>query len=318
VTLHQWKEAIEQASAILQADQRAKGAVAVIGDASLEIGDLDTAEAAFETLRRIAGSPSVESRFARLAFLRGDTHSAIRILDMAAQSAVELNRSAEEVAFYQYAAGDYRLSQGDIDGAQDSFDAALRALPGYYLAVAGGGRVAFARGDVAAAIEAYRAAVAIIPKPELLAYLGDLYAIAGDQAEAERQYQAVDFIAELSDLQAEIFNREIALFQASHRRTTDHAVRLAEAELEGRKDVYGYDALAWALFNDGRTARALGPARQAMALGTRDARLLYHLGAIEIASGLEDEGRAHLREALALNPAFDPLGAGTARQLLGL
>jgi tetratricopeptide (TPR) repeat protein len=317
VTMHQWTDAIEQATVILEADPRAKGAVAVIGDASLEIGDLETAEAAFETLRRIAGGPSVDSRFARLAFLRGDTVSAIRILDEAARAAVELNRSPEEIAFYHYSAGDYRLTHGDIAGAEGSFDAALVALPEYYLAVAGGGRAAFARGDIPAAIDAYRSAVAIIPKAELIAYLGDLHAIAGDEVEAERQYRAVDFIAELNDLQADVSNREIALFQASHRRDTGHAVRLAEAELEVRKDIYGFDALAWARFNDGQVAQALAPARRAMALGTRDARLLYHLGAIEMANGLDTEGREHLRDALTLNPAFDPLGVLTARELLG-
>jgi tetratricopeptide (TPR) repeat protein len=316
VTLHQWHEAIEQATVILQGDRRAIGAVAVIGDASLEIGDLETARAAFETLRQVAGSPGVESRFARLAFLEGDTDRAIEILDAAAESAAELNRSPEEEAFYHYSAGEYLFGQGDVEGADRAFQAALAKLPNYYLAIAGLGRVAYARGDLADAIVWYRQAVAIIPKPELLAYLGDLYAVSGDHTEAERQYQAVDFIAELNELQADVSSREIALFQASHRRDTAHAVRLAEAELKTRKDAYGYDALAWALYNDDRAEDALAPARRAVALGTRDAKLLFHLGMIELAAGLEVDGEGHLRDALILNPAFDPLGVAMAREAL--
>ena len=135
-----------------------------------------------------------------------------------------------------------------------------------------------ARGDIQAAVDAYRRATEIIPRPELLAYLGDLLCPRGEDMAAEQQYAAVDFIAELSDVKAEVGMREIVLFQASHDRDTAHAVRLAKAELEVRKDVYGYDALAWALFNDGQVEAALAPALEALSLGTRDARLLYHAG----------------------------------------
>lgn len=34
---------------------------------------------------------------------------------------------------------------------------------------------------------------------------------------------------------------------------------------------------------------------------------------IEIAVGQTADGQTHLRQALALNPAFDPLGAAAAR-----
>ena len=54
-----------------------------------------------------------------------------------------------------------------------------------------------------------------------------------------------------------------------------------------------------------------------MSLGTQDPKLLYHLGMIELAVGRTADGQAHLRAALALNPAFDPLGAAAARQALG-
>jgi hypothetical protein len=81
-------------------------------------------------------------------------------------------------------------------------------------------------------------------------------------------------------------------------------------------DIYGYDALPWALYNDGQAAKALEPALRSLALGTQDPKLLYHAGIIEIAVGRTSEGSAHLRAALALNPAFDPLGATAARAAL--
>ncbi len=317
VTLHLWSEAIEQGMQIVLANPNAIGAIGVLGDASLEIGDIEGAEAAFNELQRQIGGPSVEARLARLAYLRGNSADAIRMADAAAAAAAALNAPGEEQAFYRYVAGEYRWGNGDIDGADEQYQAALSLFPNYYLALTGRGRVAFARGDLSNAIESYKTAAAVIPKPEILAFLGDLYAVNGDSANAEMQYQAVDFIVKLNEIHAQVYNREIALFQATHRRDTAHAVQIAAGELEARKDIYGYDALAWALYSNGQAAEAFAPAQQAVALGTQDARLFYHLGMIELATGRTADGQAHLWAALALNPAFDPLGAADAKQAQG-
>ena len=317
LTLHLWSEAIAQGKQIVLANPTAIGAIGVLGDASLEIGDIEGAEAAFKELQRQIAGPGVVSRLARLTYLRGNTTEAMRMADEAAAAATALNASSEEQAFYRYVAGEYRWGNGDIDGADEQYQAALSLFPNYYLALTGRGRVAFARGDLSNAIESYKTAAAVIPKPELLAFPGDLYAVNGDSANAEVQYQAVDFIVKLNEIQAQVYNREIALFQATHRRDTAHAVQIAAGELEARKDIYGYDALAWALYSNGQAAEAFAPAQQAIALGTQDARLFYHLGMIELATGRTADGQSHLRAALALNPAFDPLGAADAKRALG-
>jgi len=52
-------------------------------------------------------------------------------------------------------------------------------------------------------------------------------------------------------------------------------------------------------------------------LGTQDARLLFHAGAIRIAAGDDRAGRRLVRQALDLNPHFDWAGAAEAQALLG-
>ena len=269
---------------------------------------LDTAQAAFDALREKLDGPTVTIRLARLAFLRGDTDGAIRLADAAANEAAALNASAEEQAFDLYVSGEYRWHKGDIAGADARYQASLAIFPNYYLALAGRGRTAFAQGDVDQAIALYRSVVATIPKPELLAYLGDLYALKGNSAGAEEQYRTVDFIGRLGDTQTRLYNRELALFDAAHSRDVAAAVILAQDELVDRKDIYGFDALAWTLFKAGRAAEAMVPARAALALGAQDARLFYHAGMIELAAGDPVAGRALLTRALALPP--HP-GAGT-------
>lgn len=76
------------------------------------------------------------------------------------------------------------------------------------------------------------------------------------------------------------------------------------------------DALAWALHRSGDSQSALEYAQQAAATGGRTALYAYHLGMIE--QRLKKYGQAgrHLKEALSLNPHFNPLSAPKAQKAL--
>jgi hypothetical protein len=52
-------------------------------------------------------------------------------------------------------------------------------------------------------------------------------------------------------------------------------------------------------------------------LGTRDARLFFHAGMIQLGLGERDAGKAYLGRALATNPHFHLLHADLARRLRG-
>ena len=57
-----------------------------------------------------------------------------------------------------------------------------------------------------------------------------------------------------------------------------------------RRDVYTLDAYAWALYGNGEYAEARRQIEAALQVGVRDAKLLYHAGAI--AFKLEDRASA--------------------------
>jgi tetratricopeptide (TPR) repeat protein len=313
-TLHDFLGAQAAATAVLEADPYATGALAILFDASLEMGQLDIAEDALALLLERTQTPAVVGRAARLAFVRGDTAGALELSGQAVLDATNAGDPAASVAFYQYAHAEYALLAGDLAVAQAGYDASLTALPGYPLALFGQGRVAYARGEIDRAIALVGAATAALPRPDMVAYLGDLYAISGRSDDAAAQYDTVEFIHGLAaDGGAQVYDREYVAFLADHDRDTGTAVELATAELTTRRDVYGYDALGWALHADGNDADALVNARLALASGTQDARLLIHAGLIELANGLTAEGQAHLRAGIALNPAFSPLVIEQAR-----
>jgi Flp pilus assembly protein TadD len=93
-------------------------------------------------------------------------------------------------------------------------------------------------------------------------------------------------------------------------------VKLARAEIAVRRDIYGWDALSWALLEAGRVADARAASDKALALGTPDPRLLYHAGMIAAAQHQPDRAAALLRRTLAISPRFDPVQAPRARAAL--
>ena len=91
----------------------------------------------------------------------------------------------------------------------------------------------------------------------------------------------------------------------------------AAKEYEARRDIHGADALAWTALKAGQLSEAQAAMKDALRLGTRDAKLFYHAGMIARAAGDDAAARDYLRRALALNPRFDPLQAVIARKALG-
>ncbi|MEP7125649.1 MAG: hypothetical protein ABJE95_32265, partial [Byssovorax sp.] len=200
-------------------------------------------------------------------------------------------------------------SEGDAGGADAGFEEALKACSDYPPALVGRGRVALGGGDFPRAVDYLGRAYAQSPLVETAWLLGDAREAAGDLPSAEA------IRAELVKHGRQVDGRTLSLFFATKGRDTDEAVTLAQAEKKVRDDLYTEDALAWALYRKGDITGARAASDKAMALGTKDARLLYHAGAIRIAGGEKAAGEKLLREALKLNPAFDRSGAAEAAKL---
>jgi tetratricopeptide (TPR) repeat protein len=319
LTLHDFSAALRDGTAALEFNSAANAALGIVFDSSFELGDVDNAKNALSLLDGRVDGPAISIRAARLAFLQGNPAEALGLASEAATASDARGDLAATLAFYYYGAGDFDLLAGNLNEASLNYGQALAALPGYGLAIAGEGRVAYAQGDIAGSIKLYEAAVAAVPRPDYVAFLGDLYALSGRSADAQAQYDTVAFIHDLAAQQTggAVYDREFSLFLSDHAMDPARAVSLAETELQTRKDVYGYDTYAWALHAAGRDAEALAAMRQATSLGTPDAKLLLHAGLIELANGLTAQGDAHLQQALALHPSVSPLVVEAARKALG-
>ena len=310
---HDFAKALTEAQAIDRAAPDQPALLAIMADARLELGDVDIASQLYARINTLAPGPAVTARLARLAFLRGDPSAAVAGAEAANAAALAEGQAGPGLSWYAYLAGTLNLAAGSPDAAATWYDRALSAWPGSFLALAGRARAAAALGATEAAIAGYRAAIAVAPQPDALAALGDLLALGGDTAGAEEQYATVVAIAGLQGSGGGlVFNRQLVLFDVNHGRDLATALTLAEHELAVRKDAYGYDAYAWALLANGRAADADAAMTRALALGTRDATMLYHAGEIALALGDSARAKDRLEAALGIRGALDPLSVAKA------
>jgi tetratricopeptide (TPR) repeat protein len=319
VSLHRFVDAAALARTILDRHPGDPVALATLGDASLELGDLSAARDAYTRANAVARSAATLVRLGHLAFINGDTPGALDAAAAAVSLADSEGAEGERAAFYHYQLADVLISTGDRAGARVQYAASLTADPGSFLAHSGLARVAAADGDLDEAIRQLTAAIAIVPQPDFLARRGDLYSLraaAGDPKRASDDYATVEAIAKLAGEAAGVYDRTLALYLANHGLDPTRAVALADAELTIRRDVYGYDADAWALLAAGRPIDADAMMSRALGFGTRDAKLLYHAGMIAAALGQTDRARTLLGDSLALDPSFDPRQAARARATL--
>jgi tetratricopeptide (TPR) repeat protein len=316
-TTHDFAGALDLATGVYAGDPSQYGALAVIGDAQMELGRYDEAEATYAKLARVVPEAgAVQARRSRMALLRGDGEQAKRLAAIAEKQARDAGAFGAELSFYSVLQGQVAFDAGNYDEAAAHYEDALRVAPDYHVARAMLAKARAAQGRTDDAIRLYLRAIAAVPQPDFLAALGDLYAIRGERQLAEEQYATVEAIATLAKVNQRVYDRQLALFYADHDVNVDRAVELTERELRIRKDVYGYDAYAWALYKAGRLEEARAASEQALRLGTPDPKLWYHGGMISAALGEDDLAREQLGRSLSLGPAFDPLQAPIARRTL--
>ena len=313
---HDFTNSRDHAARLIELEPSKSYPQSILGDALLELGDYEKAEIAYKkiTLLDNGSSSGSEARFARLAQLKGDSREAQKHFSTALTLALsETVPPRETVAWLRWQLGETAFSIGDYEAAEKNYKDALTTFPDYYRAVASLGRVLAAKNDLPGAIAQYEKVTRILPDPNYVAALGDLYKITGREDDAKRQYELVEQIGRLSQLNGALYNRQLALFYADRTLNSEKAYDLAAQEYKTRKDIYGADALAWTALKAGKPSEARAAMKEALRLGTNDAKLFYHAGIIEQSAGNKEKAIAYLQNALKLNPQFDLSQAEQAR-----
>ena len=313
---HQFKEALKSARQALALDPGNLAPNAIVGDAYIDLGEYDNASRAYERIQSQRAPSSLSSRLAYVRFLHGDPQGALQLMHTAIGRAVTERVPKENLAWSHTEQGDLFFHIGEIAKAETSYQSALTTYPQYHRALANLAKVRTAQQRYPEAIVLYQQALAVVPFPDYAASLGDLYAKIGSSEESEKQYNLVEYIGLLSAINQTMYNRELALFYADHDIRLTEALALAQKELEVRQDIYTYDVLAWALYKNGKLQEARTAMREALRLGTKDARLLFHAGMISYRLEHYEEAKQYLQQALSLNPHFHIFHAERAERML--
>ena len=305
---HEFRAARDVAEALLARDPRDPSALGILSDAALELGDVPAASGAAQRLMDHSPGLGAYARASYLRWLHGDEQGAVDLARLAIDSAGDPNEP-DTRAWILVQAAQLFWHRGDLEGAEAGYRMALDVRSDYAPALLGVGKVQAGRNQYREAAETLGRALSAHSDVETAALLRQVLDRLGDAAAVAQQDALIAQIGRHD-------RRALALHYATRRIEPTRAVELARAELAVRGDIYTEDALGWALYASGQLAEAEQHAERALRLGTRDAQLLYHLGAIRLGLGKNAAARALLEQALRQNPRFDPAGADDARQLL--
>ncbi len=271
---------------------------ALLGDALMEQGKLEEAVAAYQKMVDLKPCLQTYSRVAHMRWLKGDLPGAIQAIEVAVSGGSI--KEPEPVAWAYTKLALYGLQSGENELALRATDLALRYLPDYAAAQLMRGRILLAEGKTGEAVTMLQAAVKTSPLPEYLWTLADALRADG------KVTQAAVIETQLRASGAANDPRTYSLYLASRGAEPELALRLAQEELENRRDIFTYDAVAWAELAHGDGPAAEKAIQSALAEGTKDGRLFYHAAVIAAAVGKTADAQTYFTKAKALEQTLMP------------
>ncbi len=278
---HRFAEAREAAESLLAADPSAAGARSLVGEIALELGNYRAADAIFRALDQAGTDPAVTARTARWASVRGHSAHARTLLLRAKDDArSRFGTPAEQVAWFDLRLGELALSVGAFNDAARHLDAARTIVPDDPRTMLGLARLALARGDAAEALVQATAAMNVGEDPLAFALASDAHRRLGEAAQSDRYFRA--FETAIAAAPPSAWHRQWRLALLDRDRQVGEVLAQATADLERRRDVYGWDLYAWALHRAGRDPEARVAMRHALRWNTEDRLLDAHAAALGI------------------------------------
>lgn len=310
---HDFHSALEWAERAIEINPDRPYAYGVLADAQVELGRYEEAVATLQTMVDLRPDMNAFARISYLRELHGDTAGALEMMQQAVDSGVP---NSENTVWLRTQLGNLYFNNGDVRNAELEYQRTLQDYPNYVYALAGLGRVHASRGEMEKAIDLLNQAVAVMPMPEFVITLGDLYHAGGDENAARQQYELVAAIEKIYRASGVDMDMEIALFNADHNQKLDETLALARNAYANRRSIHTADALAWALYKTGNYTEAQKYSVESLRLGTNDSLKLFHAGIIALQLSDEPRAREYLQRALEINPHFSVLYADEARKIV--
>jgi tetratricopeptide (TPR) repeat protein len=264
----------------------------LLGDALMEQGRLNDAVEAYQRMMNLKPDLRAYARAAHMRWLKGDLAGAIEAMQLAVSAASPSD--GESAAWVNTRLAFYEFQAGRFDEAEQRSVLALTFQRNYAPALLLKGKMLLAQNRFREAVDALQKAVKLNPLPESHWTLAEALRAAGRESEASETELQLRQHGATSD------PRTVALFLATRHESPKTALRLAQAELDSRSDVFTHDALAWSLAAAGNLAEAHSEMQRALAEGTEDGRLFFHAAIIASRTGDAAEAERWLHKASSL------------------
>ena len=314
VAQHRFQEAEQVAKDLVAFDPDVPQYRAQLGEIQMELGEYDRARQSFDSLYKVRTHLSIAPRLARWAEVNGNPTFARELLsDALAEAKTRRDLPKEQLAWFHLRMGDIDMRNGRMRGARTMFEKGLEIEPDDYRLLDAMAQLEAVEGHPEKAIEYGERGIATKLDPATLGTIGDAYAALGDNGKAEDYFKTMEVAV---SGQTGSYHRAWSLFLLDHNRRIPEVLANVRKEIETRKDIYGYDLLAWALHKAGENNEARIAMNSARRLGTRDATMFYHAGMIERSLGDVRRARFFLSEALKVNPSFHPTHPREIRAVL--
>jgi tetratricopeptide (TPR) repeat protein len=253
---------------------------AALGEVAMELGDDETAVRLFRSVWANRSTLTIGARLARWLEINDHVPEARRLLLTARDDALSRRDVASETkAWFALRVGDLELRSGHLNAAEDAFRDGLAIEPDDPRLLAAMARLSGARGRYDDVIAWGERAIGLQLDPATLGLVGDAYAAKGNTSKADEYFHTLEVAV---SMQPGAYHRAWSLYLLDHGLRVYDVLQKAQDELRDRKDVYGYDIVAWALEKSGRHQEAQAAMRQALRLHTPDPLLRRHAQVIGV------------------------------------
>ena len=285
---HRFTDAREIAEDLVRREPDIPEYRAALGEVAMELGDDATADRMFRSVWANRSTLTIGARLARWLEINDHVPEARRLLIASRNDALARRDVASETkAWFALRIGDLELRSGHACAAETALLEGLTLEPDDPRLLAAMARVAASRRDYRDVISWGERAIGMQLDPGTLGLVGDAYAALGNTAKADEYFRTLEVAV---SMQPGAYHRAWSLYLLDHGLQVAQVLRKAQEELRDRRDVYGYDIVAWALEKSGRHGEAQQAMRQALRLHTPDPLLARHAEVIGVGAALAGTG----------------------------
>ncbi len=273
---HDFKGARDLALALTKEQGADPMAWGVLADAQLELGDVGAAADAADAMMDQKPNLPSYARVSYLNWLNGNVPASLESIRLAIDAGAG-QKNREPSAWVLVEASTIFWHEGDVAGAIAGCDRALQEVPEHPAALALKARALLDQGKLSEARPLAERSLQLVPLVDTARLVADIAVAQGDVDAAAKA------IAKAKDTGNAHDGRGLALLLAERGEDLDRALQLITEDKKSRGGVYSDDVESVVLFKLGRLSEARAASDKALALHTRDRRLLQHAADIRAA-----------------------------------